>query len=229
MMFPWTFSRREAVLLSPIALILLIFFLQKNIDLTRKNAIQAGLETLPSGAVLRVMALEFKEVTADFLWLRAVGLLDKKELPDPFRYQRFYDITDRVTDLDPLFSSAYEAGGVILSVLAKNPFLSNALLEKGMQNQVSIWQLPFYMGFNYAFLLNDSVRAAHYMELASKIEGHPPYLPLLTARLYNQGGNRETAILFLKGVLLTVKDKQTKKAIANQIIAIEKELETPSP
>ncbi|MEK7747589.1 MAG: hypothetical protein AAB300_00720 [Nitrospirota bacterium] len=214
--------RQKISVLVSLLLLIPIISIQKRIDLTRGDfhAIHA-LSDLPSGPLLRIAALEYKSVMADLLWLRAVQLLDEASGP---RYDRFYEITDRVTDLDPLFSPPYLTGGIALSFLAKKVSLSNAILEKGTKNDLPRWEIPFYLGFNYLYHLNDPVMAARYMEQASKLPGSPEYLPLLVARLYRQGDNHQTAVLFLKGVYLTTHDEKIKEKIAERIIEIEKEM-----
>ena len=183
---------------------------------------------MPSGPFLKVAVMEYKEVTADFIWLRAVQFMGSRggsKDPGGYSHDWFYKIIDLVTDLDPQFSYAYQAGGVTLSVLSDNVYSSNALLDKGMRHNPTSWEIPFYLGFNYMYHLQDNLKAAQYMEKASKIEGRPDYLPLLTARLYTKGKDPQTAILFLKGIYLSTKDEKTREKIGERISEIEKGLD----
>jgi hypothetical protein len=99
--------------------------------------------------------------------------------------------------LDPEFDSAYQTGGIILSVLGNSPDKSNRLLMKGLQPNPDAWQIPFYIGFNYFFYLEDYRNAAVYMDRASGLPGRPQYLPKLASRLYIQAGDPDTALEFL--------------------------------
>ncbi|MBI3359121.1 MAG: hypothetical protein HY037_06060 [Nitrospirae bacterium] len=205
-------------------LLTVVVCLQQKIDLSR-NKLQAidSFSHIPPSHIVKFAALEFKEVTADILWLRAVQFLGDRKTTTP-RYDLFYKIIDLVTDLDPRFTFAYQAGAIALSVLSDNVHLSNPLLEKGMHENPYDWQLPFYLGFNYMYHLKNPLKAAYYMAHAGKLEGCPEYIPLLAAHLYNKGGEPETAILFLKGIYLTTRDEKTRKQIAERIAKMEKEL-----
>ncbi len=179
---------------------------------------------MPSGPLLTTAVIEYQEVTADFIWLKAVQFIGKRgdsEDPSGHNYDWFYKIIDLVTDLDPQFSYVYEAGGAVLSVLSDNVSSSNALLEKGIRYNPAYWQIPFYLGFNYMYHLKDNLKAAQYVEHASKIEGRPAYLPFLAATLYAKGNDPQTAILFLKGVYLSTKDEKMREKIAERIAEIE--------
>jgi hypothetical protein len=176
---------------------------------------------LPSGQFLSVAALEYREAFADLLWLRAiqyVGSADRNEMGNSW----FFGVLDRVTDLDPNFAYAYQFGGIVLSVMSDEVALSNAILEKGLKNRPDYWQIPFHLGFNYFYHMKDSLEAAKYMEIASKIEGHPPYLPLLVARFYSKGDEEKTALVFLLSVYENTRDERIKMKIAERIEAFRK-------
>ncbi len=208
-----------------------IFFIQQKIDF-KKGAFHTieRVNDMLSGPILKVAVMEYREVTADLLWLQAIQFVGKEKGKDPSGrgYDWFYKTIDLVTDLDPQFSYAYQTGGVVLSVLSDNVQLSNALLNKGMRQGLPDWQIPFYLGFNYTYHLKDNLTAARYMEQASKMEDHPPYLPLFTAQLYSQGDKPETGLLFLQAMYLTLKDETLKEAIAKRIMEIQEALPSSS-
>lgn len=201
----------------------LTIFFQKKINLSRGEFQEIeSLDYLPSGDYLRIVTLEYKELTADLLWLKAIQFVGRSDNSKK-GYGWFYRAIDRVTDLDPHFGYAYQLGGITLSVLSDHVELSNAILEKGLKNVPNDWQIPFYLGFNYLYYLKDPLKAAFYMEKASRLEGRPDYLPLLTARLYKQGGASETALLFLEGVYRDSKDEKIREAIRRRAEDILKE------
>ena len=144
--------------------------------------------------------------------------------PVAHTYSQIYNIVDRVTDLDPEFAHAYRAGGITLSVLSDNIDQSNALLEKGIRNNVRDWNIPFLLSFNHFYHLNDYLKAAYYIDKASQMEGSPSYFPFLAASFYKKGGDPQTAILFLKGLYLETQDETMKEKIADRIAEIEKEI-----
>jgi hypothetical protein len=216
----------------PVIVIISLFgaisLLQKEIDLEKGKLerIQDFNYPLP-GRVLKIAALEFHMVAADLLWLQAVQLMGEKQQALA-NYNRFYNIVDRVTDLDPAFSFAYQAGAISLSVLNDYVDLSNTLLQKGIRNNVNDWNIQFLLAFNYFYHLKDFSKAAHYMEKASRLEGSPPYLPFLAARFYSQGGDPRTAILFLQGLYIATKDERMREKLAERIAEMAKEIASQS-
>jgi tetratricopeptide (TPR) repeat protein len=203
-----------------------LFFLQRRIDAQRGefHEIEA-FDFLPAGKYLRLAALEYKEVAADVLWLQAIQYVGGRD-PSGQGYEWFYGVLDRVTDLDTRFAYAYYFGGIVLSVLSDHVDLSNAILEKGLKNTPDNWQIPFHLGFNYLFHLHDPLKAAQYMEKASKLEGHPAYLPLLTARLYKKGQDTETALAFLEEMYNHTDDEKIREKLIQRMKEIRLEATT---
>jgi len=203
----------------------MIVLLQQRIDAQRGSFQKIEeFSYLPSGRYLRVAVLEYREVAADILWLQAIQFVGAKD-PSGRGYDWFYGVLDRVTDLDPKFTYAYHFGAIVLSVLSDHVELSNAIAEKGLQHRPDSWQIPFHLGFNYIYHLHDPLQAARYMEKASRIEGHPAYLPLLTARLYSAGKDPKTALAFLEGMYRTTRDEQVKEALVKRMEKIRLEIE----
>jgi hypothetical protein len=205
----------------------LILPVQKTIDLKKKQIgkVDERAFFLP-GYLIKIGSLEFKDVVADLFWLQAVQLVGEKRFSKQ-DHGRLYRLIDRVTDLSPRFSYAYELGGVLFSLGTERIDLSNAILLKGTQYDPDKWQPWFYLGFNYFYYLNDPLKGAYYLaEATKKRRSPPPYLPLLTARLYSKANRSKTAILFLKTIYLSTKDTGMRKQIAEKIIEMEKEIAT---
>ena len=212
-----------------IALLLLlsaaaIYSLQLRIDMTRKGSTAAEeFMRLPKVEYLRVASLGYSNLVADLLWLKAVQNMGEKKV-SPEGYEWIYKALDTVTSLDPKFVAPYEAGGLILTIVADKVELSNKLLEKGVENLPQYWQLPFYLGFNYLFYMKDYKKAAEYMEKAPKIPGSPEYLPLLTARLYLQSKDPAYALEFLMRMYDNTTDERLRERLAERITVARSDL-----
>src|SRR4030066_2045893 len=139
--------------------------------------------TLPSGEYLKPAVLGYEQLAADIIWLKPIQVIGEDTVT-PGGYDWVYHALDVVTTLDPKFAYAYQLGGVTLSVLGKAPEKSNFLLIKGMKEYPDVWQVPFYIGFNNFFYLNDYGRAAEYMAKASELPGHPASLQKLAGSIY---------------------------------------------
>lgn len=172
------------------------------------------------GPYLRLVALEYKDAVADFLWIKAIHFISDQGDKD---YGWFYIALDRITDLDPKFSYAYNTGAITLSVLSDNVEWSNALLKKGLKNEPEKWDIPYLLGFNYLYHLKDPLQAACYMKIASTKKNSPPHLASLAASLYQKGGHRDLALLVLIQMYQNTHDETLKEGIRQRIEKLRRE------
>lgn len=204
-----------SLLIVPVAL--LIYLVQVQVE--GYKGIEAKIEEfmfLPRGEYLKPLVLGYEQLVGDIIWLRTIQILgDKMVTPEGYGWS--YHALDVVTTLDPKFAYAYQLGGVHLSVLGNRPDLSNLLLEKGMKENPDVWQIPFYLGYNLFFYLNDFKSAAEYMAKASELPGHPEYLPRLASRLYVQAGNPDVALDFLTRIYKETEDENIRKTLEKRI------------
>lgn len=171
---------------------------------------------LPSGKLLKPMALGFDNLLADILWVRAVIYVGSHILTDK-RYPWLYHILDLVTTLDPRFDRAFEFGGIVLAMEEKAVDQSIAILKKGMQYHPRSWRFPFYLGFDYFHLLGDPKTAARYLELAARLPDCPPYIPRLAASMKYKVAGKEEAIHFLEEMMANVRSPQVKEELRKKI------------
>jgi len=141
------------------------------------------------------MSLGHATTTADIFWLKLVQYLGTPR-EEAREWPNLESLARLVVDVDPLFGYAYEASGVVLSSVGRYES-SNAILERGMSNVPSRWQLPFFAGFNYWSALGDLERGADLVLRAARIQGSPRYLPELAARLFSSAGTIEEGIAAL--------------------------------
>jgi tetratricopeptide (TPR) repeat protein len=155
----------------------------------RPQAVRAAeLSYLPRGDYLKVAVLGYRQLAADLIWLQAVQHFGKRtQSAEGYRWA--YHAVDVLTDLDPKFSFAYQAAGAILGVVAEQVDESVAILKKGIAHNPTVWELPFFLGYNYYYELHDSAEAAKYFRAASALPGSPWYLPALAARMTVEAGD----------------------------------------
>lgn len=168
-----------------------------------------SLRMLPRGEVLRPALMGFHHLGADIIWLRIVQVLGEQVVTEQ-DYEWLSHALDVVTTLDPQYTYAYDAGGTILAELAHRVDWSNRLLEKGLKANPAAWRLPFTLGFNYFFHLNDYVKAGEYMGQAAKIPGRPLYVDTLAARLYVEGGSPLLALQYMEIMIQQAEDPQLR-------------------
>jgi len=190
-----------------------IYLVQLQID--RSKEINQKIESfiqLPKGEYLKVAVLGYDQLVADLLWLRVVQIVGEHTVTES-AYDWVYHALDVITTLDPKFAYAYQVGGVTLSTLASQPAKANLLLTKGARENPEIWQLPFYIGFNDYFYLNDYKSAAENMARAAQIPGRPDFVPKLATRLFVQAGETRTALEFLGRMAEEAKDDKVREAL----------------
>jgi len=169
-------------------------------DAVRPHATRASdLAYLPKGEYLRIAVLGYRQLAADILWFKVVQHIGESR-PHAAEWRWAYHAADVVTDLDPGFLMAYLGTGTILGVWSDLVEESVAILQKGMDNLPTVWQLPFQIGYDYFYELCDPARAAPYIRIASTLPGAPSYLPGLAAKLTVEGGDPDVALEFLDRV-----------------------------
>jgi len=212
---PW-FCRRMWIKLTFLSLsiaTLLTAILGFQFELDQRHDQKSGrlesLRFLPQGEVLRLALLGHHHLGADVIWLRIVQVLGEDVVAER-DYEWLNHALDVVTTLDPQYVFAYDVGGTILAELAHRVDWSNRLLHKGYDANPAAWRLPFILGFNHFFHLQDYVQAGEYMSQAARIPGRPYYIDTLAARLYVEGGSPTLALSYLDSMLQQTTDPQLR-------------------
>lgn len=209
--------RTVFILITLLVFATLTYATQLRIDDSRGSGVKVEKFTyLPKGDYLRPVVIGFDQIVADIYWLRAIQVTGEPIISS-MESEWIYNCLDLVTTLDPRFDYAYQVGGIVLSTISNNIEKSNALLEKGLRENPMIWQIPFYLGFNYFYHLNDYKTAAYYMTKASELPGHPQYLPKLTARLYVEAGEPDVGLEFLARMYNQTDDEKVRGALERRI------------
>ena len=182
-----------------------------------RTAVQIeGLAQLPKGEYLKPALLGYHHLGADILWLRLVQVMGKKR-NSADEYEWMYHALDVITTLDPQYAYAYYAGGVILGDIANRTDLSTRLLEKGVNANPDVWNIPFLLGYNYYFLLGEPAKGAEYIMQAARLPDGPSYLPGLATRMAAEAGSPDTALAFLEARLRETQDPEMREVLANRM------------
>lgn len=186
-----------------------------------------SLAQLLKGEYLKPALLGYHHLGADMLWLRLVQVMGKKR-NSADEYEWIYHVLDVLTTLDPQYAYAYYAGGVILGDIANRPDLSIRLLERGVTANPAVWNIPFLLGYNHYFLLDDPAKGAEYIMQAARLPDGPSYLPGLATRMAAEAGNPDTALAFLEARLRETQDPEMREVLAKRMkeVIIEKDLRT---
>lgn len=109
---------------------------------------------------------------------------------------------------------------------------NNLLLEKGSKYRDWDSSLPFYIGFNFFYFLQDNLNARKWLLEASKRPDAQPMYASLAAKLGYEKKRTENAISFLEEMSRRTDDEELKKkyetrlAFLRQVLKIEKAVES---
>ena len=120
---------------------------------------------LPS-PILKVMSLEFKGLTSDFMFLRAIvfngSILERGNIKGTQKWEwgLLHDTLNASSDLDPYFFDPYYVAQAQLTWGANMIREVNVMLDKGIRHREWDWMLPFFAGFNHFYFLQENDNAS---------------------------------------------------------------------
>lgn len=204
-------------------------FVSRQVWDTRAEARRSGeaAYVLPS-RFSRILALGYQGLFSDYLFLKTLTFYGERQmLQKPLSEDDWHYLAtslDVVTDLDPYFFDPYIFAEGTMAWEGKIAE-ANKLLEKGWRYRDFDWRIPYFIGFNYFYFLQDHEKGGNYIMEAAKLPGSPRFLPTLAARLTYYAGKSETAILFLKGMLADTEDPSFRATLEIRLLALERAAE----
>ena len=181
---------------------------------------------LPS-PILKVMSLEFKGLTSDVMFLRAIvffgGILERGNIQGAQKWEWgwLHDTLNASTDLDPYFFDPYYFAQAQLTWGANMIREVNVMLDKGIRHREWDWMLPFFVGFNHFYFLQENDKASEYLMTASKRPGASSLLASLATRLAYKGRRTENAIVFIEQMLKEEKNESVRKEFEARLEALK--------
>ena len=173
-----------------------------------------------------------REALADFFYmntclLTGTGGFEKKGRKKEFRsadWRRLLENLYTIHRLDPYYFDPYYLEAAFVSWMVKgNPELIeriNQNLKYGLEF-CKDWRIPFFLGFNYFYFIDNKEKGAKYLEIASQMKGAPSYLKLLASRLYAESGRINFAIAVIKEELKNTQNENLKRSLKKRLKALE--------
>lgn len=212
------------------ALLLALSSLMSHMILERRETGRDAADARSGGFLKEIsrrpaLALGFRNFLADLVWLEAVQISGEHRLTR-VAYDRLYLLLDSVIDFDPRFKVPYLLGAITLSDSPAHARQAVSLVDRGRQTFPADWQFPFYIGYIRYFELGDPAGGGRAIEAAARLQGSPPYLPLLAARMLAEGRKPETALLLLEEMLRTETSAARRSAIELRIreVIVERDI-----
>lgn len=180
-----------------------------------------------SAQKLKGFTLGMDGLIADFYWVRSLQYIGDKVLASKndvslddltaLNPRLLYPLLDSATTFDPQFLAAYNYGAVVLPAI--DPELAIKIAKKGILNNPSQWRLYQHLGYIYWKLGRYEEAAATYDE-GSKIEGAPPFMKFMAARLREDGGSASTAMQMYLEICRNTDDPNIKDVTRTRMIGL---------
>lgn len=188
---------------------------------------------IPQAEVLKFIAADQKIFIADSLVMKSLfyfGSLmgnSSAKFVLPPDYFGLYNTIETALKLDPYNMDAYYFAQAVLVWDAKRVKEANTLLEYGIKYRTWDNQLPFFLGFNYAYFLRDYPNAAKYYQKAADLSGEP-LLAKLAGRYMYEAGQTDLALAYLGTMGKSARSAAIKKEFQVRIAAFKevKRIET---
>jgi hypothetical protein len=140
-----------------------------------------------SGEAMKIAALRYDLVFADFLWLRSIQSFGGRGMTNR-DWRPLYNMFDTITELDPYFADAYTFGNLVIGDEGGKMKEGLQLLRKGTFNVFRQYRIPFEGMYVSHWEMNDEKSARWYGRIASKRKDAPDWAGRIVAYIDVQAG-----------------------------------------
>lgn len=160
------------------------------------NAIDESLYV--NGKTARRISLGFNGLAADWYWMRSLQYVGRKIINDNdviddlarLNLKLLAPLLDTATTLDPEFLDPYEYAAIILPAINVNDAIR--ITQKGIDANPNAWRLYHHLGYIY-WQQGNYQAASEIYGRGAQIEGAPPWMEAMKAKMAADGGSRSTA------------------------------------
>jgi hypothetical protein len=184
-----------------------------------RNWNEDHLTYLPSGNMLKPMAMDLDEAAGDLLWVNAMIYFADAYLSNK-SYRWLGHMLDVATLLNEHLYPAYEYGGVVLT--REKTQLPDALrlLDRGVRVYPKDWRIRLYASLAQLALDSNYTKAAGYLEPVSLDKDVPNHIRTLCATLLNKGGGNRVALAFLVDRWVRTENTITREIFVDKIVEL---------
>ena len=192
---------------------------------------------LPPARVLRTASLGHTELAADLVAART-NVYFGTQLSKKGEHRWLERYLHSAIDLDPRFHSLYRRGAAMLVYTGKefsvDAFESaNRILERGVREFPSDWEIWFQLGFNLMFelprltgeddrrVLDWRQRGVESFRQATLLDGVPAWLPGLAAQMLTKRGGDALAIKHLEQTYAVTSNEETREEIRRKLTLLQ--------
>lgn len=161
-----------------------------------------------------------KDVSADFLWIRAIQDFDycDQQIAQNLCVGKgwLYQMLNAITDLSPKFRMPYATGAIALSVMVSDIPGAARIFDKGVEQFPNDWPILYRAGYHYLYEVRDKKKAADLFIRAGR-NGGPPWVFSLAGGLYNETNDRGAAEAVLAEMIKTEVDPAIIKRLQEKL------------
>lgn len=193
----------------------------------KKRPLYEKLGFRPLGKFYKAVLGEFRWIMGDYFTFVAItyygGKVEKLysgKITD-LEYYNLYKTIETAVILNPYHEDAYYFAQAVFVWDVRRVREVNAILRYVFRYRDWDFQIPFFLGFNYAFFLKDYKKSAYYFKKAAILSSNPIYASL-AARYFYETGSTELGIKFLEYMIKNFHDERIKKFLQKRLIALKR-------
>jgi hypothetical protein len=180
---------------------------------------------VPSGTILRHLALGQEGLLANIYWTRAVQYFGRKRMSHATQFELLGPLLRITTDLDPHLLIAYRFGAIFLAEKppdgAGQPQEALQLLRRGIVANPDYWRLWEDVGFIYYWDLRDYPHAARAFQVGSERPGAMIWMKTMAATVAAKGGEPRTSKLLWAEIYRNADNEQIRRSAQEHLAALD--------
>ena len=195
-------------------------------DYLAHRPVEVKLGYLPHPQILRATSGEHRPTISEMMTLRVLfyyGTILQKAQDGTFirpEFLNMYKTLQGAVHLDPYNMDAYYFAQAAFTWELGRISEVNHLLEIGMKSRTWDYMLPYYLGFNYAYFLEDYEKAAIYMKRAAELSDNPLFIRL-ASRYFFESEQSSLGLAFLETMIVNAKNEAVKQSYIQRRDALQ--------
>jgi hypothetical protein len=178
-----------------------------------------------SPRVLRRLSLGYTGLMADIYWTRAVQYFGEQHHKGSGDFRLLAPLLQVTVELDPHMLPPYQFGANFLGPQPPNgaglPGDALMLLKYGIAHNPDQWRLYYNLGFLYFTEFKDYKKAADAFERGAQLPFTNKFMPILAARMAQQGGEFETSRILWYSTYQSTKEAAIRQNAVDHLKALQ--------
>jgi len=178
-----------------------------------------------SSKTLRRLCLGYTGLMADIYWTRAVQYFGMQHHQGSRDFRLLAPLLQVTTELDPHMLPPYQFGANFLGPRPPNgaglPGDALVLLKYGIAHNPDQWRLYYNLGFLYFTEFKNYAKAADAFAMGAQLPITNGFMPILAARMAQQGGEFETSRILWYSTYQSTKEEAIRKNAVDHLKALQ--------